>query len=66
MDTYRTEKQATIRIALEDEDKEIDPIQAEGSGGVQEPLMEFLSTILERVQQVPGGTPSATRSTSRK
>ena len=47
MDTYRTEKQATVRIALEDEDAEIDPIQAERAGGVQAPLMEFLSTILD-------------------
>ena len=29
METYRTEIQATMRIALEDEDAEIDPIQAE-------------------------------------
>ena len=29
MDTYRTEKQAAVRINLEDEDAEIDPIQAE-------------------------------------
>ena len=33
MDTYRTEKQATVRIALEDEDAEIDPIQAERGEG---------------------------------
>ena len=47
IETYRTEKQATVRIALEDEVAEIDPIQAERSGGVQEPLMEFLSFILD-------------------
>ena len=47
IETYRTEKQATVRIALEDEVAEIDPIQAERSGGVQEPLMEFLSLILD-------------------
>ena len=47
MDTYRPEKQAIIQIALEDEDAEIDPIQAERSGGVQEPLLELLSIILD-------------------
>ena len=54
MDTYRTEKQATLRIALEDEDSEIDPIQAERGGGVQEPLMEFLSTILDEFNKTWG------------
>ena len=33
METYRTEKQATVSIALEDEDAEIDPIQAQRAGG---------------------------------
>ena len=56
MDTYRTEKQATVRIALEDEDAEIDPIQAERAGGVQEPLMEFLSTILDEFNRTWGNS----------
>ena len=56
MDTYRTEKQATVRIALEDEDAEIDPIQAERSGGVQEPLLEFLSTILDEFNKTWGNS----------
>ena len=56
MDTYRTEKQATVRIALEDEDAEIDPIQAERGGGVQEPLMEFLSTILDEFNKTWGNS----------
>ena len=43
MDTYRTEKQTTVQIALQDEDSEIDPIPPERGRGVQEPLMEFLS-----------------------
>ena len=54
METYRTEKQATVRIALEDEDAEIDPIQAERAGGAQEPLMEFLSTILDEFNKTWG------------
>ena len=35
METYRTEKQATVQIALQDEDAEIDPVQGERGGGVQ-------------------------------
>ena len=56
MDTYRTEKQATVRIALEDEDAEIDPVQAERGGGVQEPLLEFLSAILEEFNKTWGNS----------
>ena len=54
MDTYRTEKQATIRITLEDEDAEIDPIQGERGGGRQEPLLEFLSLILDEFNKTWG------------
>ena len=56
METYRTEKQATVRIALEDENAEIDPIQAERGGGVQEPLMEFLSLILDEFNKTWGNS----------
>ena len=56
METYRTEKQATVRIALEDEDAEIDPVQAERGGGVQEPLMEFLSSILDEFNKTWGNS----------
>ena len=56
MDTYRTEKQATVRIAVEDEDAEIDPVQTERGGGVQEPLMEFLSTILDEFNKTWGNS----------
>ena len=54
MDTYRTEKQAAVRINLEDEDAEIDPIQAERGGGRQEPLLEFLSLILDEFNKTWG------------
>ena len=54
MDTYRTEKQAALRINLEDEDAEIDPIQAERGGGKQEPLLEFLSLILDEFNKTWG------------
>ena len=56
MDTYRTEKQAAVRIALEDEDAEIDPVQAERGGGMQEPLLEFLSAILEDFNKTWGNS----------
>ena len=56
METYRTEKQATVQIALEDEDAEIDPVQAERGGGVQEPLLELLSLILDEFNKTWGNS----------
>ena len=56
METYRTEKQATVKIALEDEDAEIDPIQAQRGGGRQEPLLKFLSTILDEFNKTWGNS----------
>ena len=47
MESYRAEKQATTKIVLADEAAEIDPIQAERNGGIQEPLLEPLSLILD-------------------
>ena len=56
METYRTEKQATVRIALEDQDGEIDPIQAERGGDIQPPLMELLSLILDEFNKTWGNS----------
>ena len=56
METYRTEKQATVRITLDDEDAEIDPVQAERGGGRQEPLLEFLSLIIDEFNKTWGNT----------
>ena len=56
METYRTEKQATVQIALEDEDAEIDPVQGERGGGVQEPLLELLSLILDEFNKTWGNS----------
>ena len=56
METYRAEKQATREIALADEDAEIEPIQAERGGGVQEPLLELLSTILDEFNKTWGNS----------
>ena len=54
MDTYRSEKQAMVRINLEDEDAFIEPIQVERAGGIQEPLMEFLSIIVDEFNKLYG------------
>ena len=56
METYRTEKQATVQIALEDKDAEIDPVQAERGGGIQEPLLELLSLILDEFNKTWGNS----------
>ena len=56
MDSYRTEKQATTNIVLADEDAEVDPIQVERSGGIQEPLLEPLSLILEEFNKTWGNS----------
>ena len=56
MESYRAEKQATEKIPLADEDAEIDPIQAERSGGIQEPLLEHLSLILDEFNKTWGNS----------
>ena len=56
METYRTEKQATISIALVDEDAEIDPIQAQRGGGAQDAQLEFLSIILDDFNKTWGNS----------
>ena len=56
METYRAEKQATINIPMVDEDAEIDPIQAERGVGVQEPLLEPLSIILNEFNKTWGNS----------
>ena len=56
IETYRTEKQATIRITLDDEDVEIDPVQAQRGGGVAETQLEFLSIILDEFNRTWGNS----------
>ena len=55
MDSYRTEKQATQRITLEDEDAEIDPVPVGSGGRIQEPEMERLSQIVATFNEIWGG-----------
>ncbi|MEO1390469.1 MAG: type I restriction endonuclease [Cyanobacteria bacterium J06634_6] len=47
MDSYRSEKQATIRIQLPDAEAEIDPIPVSGGGFTSDPELERLSNILQ-------------------
>jgi type I restriction enzyme R subunit len=47
MDSYRAEKQAAMRIALPDEDAEIEPVMASGGGRRPEPELDLLSNILK-------------------
>ena len=54
MDSYRVEKQAAQKIALDDEDAEIDPAPASGGGYLSEPDMTPLSVILEQFNSLFG------------
>jgi type I restriction enzyme, R subunit len=46
MDSYRVEKRAAMKIALADEDAEIEPVPADGGGRLPEPALDRLSSIL--------------------
>ena len=47
MDSYRVEKKAVMKIALADENAEIEPVPTEGGGRVAQPEMDRLSNILK-------------------
>jgi type I restriction enzyme R subunit len=47
MDSYRVEKQATMRIALPDADAEIEPVPTAGGGYKPEPELDRLSNIIK-------------------
>ncbi len=47
MDSYRSEKQATMKILLADDDAEIEPIPVGGGGRKPEPELEHLSNIIK-------------------
>ncbi len=47
MDSYRAEKQAAMKIALDDEDAEIDPVPTDAGGRKPEPELDRLSNILQ-------------------
>ena len=47
MDSYRVEKKAVMKIALADEDAEIEPVPVQGGGHKAEPELDKLSNILK-------------------
>ena len=47
MDSYRVEKKAVMKIALEDKDAEIEPIPLDTAGHKSEPELDRLSNILK-------------------
>jgi len=57
MDSYRVEKQATMRIALADADAEIDPLPAGGSGHKIDPEFDRLSNIIKTFNDLWGNIP---------
>jgi type I restriction enzyme R subunit len=46
MDSYRVEKQAVVRIELEDQNGEVGPVPAGGGGSKPEPELDLLSNII--------------------
>lgn len=57
MDSYRVEKQATVRIQLPDLDAEIGPVPAEGGGFKPEPELDRLSNIIKAFNDLFGNIP---------
>jgi type I restriction enzyme R subunit len=47
MDSYRVEKQSTMKIALADADAEIEPVPTSGGGFKPEPELDLLSNIVK-------------------
>jgi len=47
MDSYRVEKQSTMKIALADADVEIEPVPTSGGGYKPEPELDLLSNIVK-------------------
>ncbi len=57
MDSYRVEKQATIKVQLGDADGVVDPIPAAGGGYKPEPELDRLSNILKTFNDQFGNVP---------
>ena len=54
MDSYRVEKQATVKLQLPDEDAEVEPTPT-GAGGRPEPEEDLLSNIIRNFNERFGG-----------
>jgi len=59
MDSYRVEKQATMKIQLPDADAEIEPVPTSGGGSKPEPELDRLSNILKNFNDQFGNIPWA-------
>ena len=57
MESYRVEKQATMRIALTDADAEIEPVPTAGGGHKPEPELDRLSNIIKAFNEQFGNIP---------
>ena len=57
MDSYRVEKQASMRIALADADTEIEPVPTAGGGHKPEPELDRLSNIIKAFNDQFGNIP---------
>ncbi len=57
MDSYRVEKQTTMKIVLADEDAEIDPVPATGGGHLPEAERDLLSNIVKAFNEHWGNIP---------
>ncbi|MAT54893.1 MAG: DEAD/DEAH box helicase [Saprospirales bacterium] len=57
MDSYRVEKQATLRIELQDADAEIDPVPTGAIGHRPEPELDRLSNIIREFNERFGNVP---------
>lgn len=57
LDSYRVEKQATMKIILPDEDAEIEPVPLAGSGHKAEPELDRLSNIIKLFNDLFGNIP---------
>jgi type I restriction enzyme, R subunit len=57
MDSYRVEKQAVMRMQLDDKDAEIDPVPTSGGGRKPEPELDRLSNILKTFNDHFGNIP---------
>jgi type I restriction enzyme, R subunit len=54
MDSYRAEKQSTMKIVLHDEDAEIDPAPAAGGGHMPDPQRDLVSNIIKALNEMWG------------
>jgi type I restriction enzyme R subunit len=57
MDSYRVEKQATMKIALMDVDAEVEPVPTAGGGHKLEPELDRLSNIIKSFNDLFGNIP---------